>query len=118
MTTIHTKHLKIQHIQKVNNTKVRKYCIYFLAFFPTHIVLTLSPQPVKEWGESFTNHINFSYKVSFLPPSLHLPPFLLPKELLASQEGLVSMVLVNSSVLCFYNLTAHVLLAKTLASLS
>jgi hypothetical protein len=34
------------------------------------------------------------------------------KDLLASQEGLFSVVLVNSTVLGFYNLTAHVLLAK------
>jgi len=51
------------HVKQVNNTKVRKYCIQFLVFFPAHTVLTLSPQP-------FTLPlINFSHKVSFLPPS-------------------------------------------------
>ena len=39
MTTIHTRHLKIQHVQKVNNTTVRKYCIQFLVLFPTHILV-------------------------------------------------------------------------------
>ena len=68
-TTIHTRHLKIQHVQTVNSTKVRKYCIQFVVFFPTHIVLTLSPQPFI--SHHFTTHINFSHKVSFLPPSLH-----------------------------------------------
>ena len=47
-TTTHTRHLKIQHVQKVNNTKVRKYCTQLPVFFPTHIVLTLSSQPLCE----------------------------------------------------------------------
>ena len=64
-----TRHLKIQHVKKVNNTKVRKYCIQFLVFFPTHTVLTLSPQPFT--SHHFTTHINFYHKVSFLLPSLH-----------------------------------------------
>jgi len=29
-TKIHTRNLKIQHVQKVNKTKVRKYCIHYL----------------------------------------------------------------------------------------
>ena len=61
-TTIHTTHLKIQHVQKVNNITVRKYCIQFLVFFPTHTVLTLSPQPFT--SHHFTTHTNFSHKVS------------------------------------------------------
>ena len=69
LTTIHTRHLKIQHVQTVNNTTVRKYCIQFPVFFPTHIVLRPSPQPFT--SHHFTNHVNFSHKVSFLPPSLH-----------------------------------------------
>jgi len=68
LTTLQTRHLKIQHVQRVNNTKVRKYCIQFPVFFPTHIVLRLSPQPFT--SHQFTNHINFFHKVSFLPPSL------------------------------------------------
>ena len=68
MTTIHTRHLKI-HVQTVNNTTVRQYCIQFPLFFPTHTVLTLSPRPFP--SHHFTTHINFSNKVSFLPPSLH-----------------------------------------------
>ena len=27
LTKMHTRHLKIQHVQKANNTKVRKYCV-------------------------------------------------------------------------------------------
>ena len=69
LTTIQTRHFKIQHVQKLNNTTVRKYCIQFQVFFPTHTVLTLSPQPFT--SHQFTTHINFSHKVSFLPPSLH-----------------------------------------------
>jgi hypothetical protein len=70
LTTIHTRHLKIQHVQKVNNTKVRKYCIQFPVFFPTHNLITLSPQPFT--SHHFTTHINFSHKVSFSPfPTLH-----------------------------------------------
>ena len=86
MTTIHTrqlqeytqdnsqqytkKHLKIQHVQKVNNTKVRKYCTQFLVFFPTHNLMMLSPQSFT--SHHFTTHINFSHKVSFsLFPALH-----------------------------------------------
>ena len=65
LTTIHRRHLKIQNVQKVNNTKVRKYCIEFLVFFPTHNVLTLSPQPFT--SHHFTTHANFSKKVSFFP---------------------------------------------------
>ena len=64
LTTIHT----IQPVQTVNNTTVRKYCIQFAVFFPTHTVLTLSPQPFT--SHYFTTHINFSHKVSCLPPSL------------------------------------------------
>ena len=71
LTTIDKRHLKIQHVQKLNNTKVRKYCIQFLEFFPTHIELTLSPQPFT--SHHFTTHINFSHKVTFLPPSQHCP---------------------------------------------
>jgi len=56
LTTIYTTHLKIQPVQKVNNTKVRKYCIQFPVFFPTHTVLTLSPQPYT--SHHFTAHIN------------------------------------------------------------
>jgi len=66
LTTVHTRHLKIQHVQKVNNTMVRKYCIQFPVFFPTHTVLTLSPQPFT--SHHFTAHINFSCEVSFFPP--------------------------------------------------
>jgi len=51
---MHTRNLKI-HVQKVNNTKVRKYCIQFLVFFPTHDVLTLSPQPFT--SHHFTTHM-------------------------------------------------------------
>jgi len=69
LTTTQTKHLQIQHVQKVNNAKVRKYCIYLLVFFPRHIVFTLSPQSFT--SHHFTTHINFSHKASFLPPSLH-----------------------------------------------
>jgi len=69
LTTIHTRELKIQHVQKVNNTTVRKYCIQFPVFFPTHILLAISPQPFT--SHHFTPLINFSHKVSFLPPSLH-----------------------------------------------
>jgi len=32
LTTIHTRYLKIQHVQKVNNTKVRKYYIYIYIY--------------------------------------------------------------------------------------
>ena len=49
-----TWHLKIQHVQKLNNTKVRTHYIQFLIFFPTRIVLTLSPQP-------FTYHHLLTY---------------------------------------------------------
>ena len=42
-----------------NNTKVRKFCICFLVFFPTHILLTLSPQPFP--SHHFTTHINFPH---------------------------------------------------------
>jgi len=76
LTTIHTRHLKIQHVQKVNNTKVRKYCIQFSVFFPTHTVLTLSPQPFT--SHHFTTHTNFSNKVSFFPlpyTSLHFTSY-------------------------------------------
>jgi len=69
LTTIHTRHLKVQHVQKVNNTTVRKYCIQFPVFFPTHTLLTLSPQSCT--SHHFTTHIDFSHKVSFLPPFLH-----------------------------------------------
>ena len=65
----------------VNNTKVRKNCIQFLVIFPTHVLLTLSPQPFT--FQHFTTHINFSHKVSFLSPfptlhytSLHFTSFL------------------------------------------
>ena len=68
MTTIHTRHLTIQHVQKVTNPKLRKYCIQFPVFFPTHTVLTLSPQPCT--SHHFAAHINNSHKVSFLLPSL------------------------------------------------
>ena len=61
--TINTRYLKIQHVQKVNNTTVRKYCTQFLVFFPTHNLITLSPQPFT--SDHFTTHINFSNKVSF-----------------------------------------------------
>jgi hypothetical protein len=37
LTTINTKHLKIQHVQKLSNTKVRQYCTQFLVLFPTHL---------------------------------------------------------------------------------
>ena len=73
LTIIHTRHLKIQHVKKVNNTKVIKYCIQFLVYFPTHIVLTLSPLPFT--SHHFITHINFSHKVSLLPPSLHFTSF-------------------------------------------
>ena len=69
LTTIRTRHLKIQHVQKVNNTTVTKYCTQFLVFFPTHNLITLSPQPFT--SHHFATHINFSHKVSFLPHSLH-----------------------------------------------
>jgi len=65
-TTTHTRHLKIQHVQKVNNPTVIKYCLQFSVFFPTYIVLTLSPQSFT--CQHFTTHINFTHKVSFLPP--------------------------------------------------
>ena len=65
LTTTHTIHLKIQYVQKVNSTKVRKYCIKFLVFLPTHIVLTLSPQPFT--SHHLTTHKNISRKVSFSP---------------------------------------------------
>jgi len=68
-TTIHTRHLKIQPVQTVNNTTVRKYCTQFPVFFTTHTVLTLSPQPFT--SHHFNTHMNLSHKVSFLPPSLH-----------------------------------------------
>ena len=68
LTIIHTRHLKIQHVQKVNNTKVRNYCTYFLVFFPTHHLITLWPQPFT--SHHFTTHIHFSQK-SLFPPSLH-----------------------------------------------
>jgi len=35
LTTIHTRHLKIQQVEKVNNTKIRKY-VFDSAFF-THL---------------------------------------------------------------------------------
>jgi len=41
-------------------------CIQFPVFFPTHTVLTLSPQPFT--SHHFITHINFSHKVSFPPP--------------------------------------------------
>jgi hypothetical protein len=69
LTTIHTRHLKIQHVEKVNRTTVRQYCIQFPYFSPTHTVLALSPQPFT--SHHFTTHINVSHKDSFLPPSLH-----------------------------------------------
>jgi len=69
MTTIHTRHLKIQHAKKVNNTKIRKYYIQFLVFFPRYTVLTVSTQPFT--SHHFTTHINFSNKVWFFPYSLH-----------------------------------------------
>ena len=59
-TTINTTHLKIQHAQTVSNTTVRQYCIQFPVFFPTHTVLTLSPQPFT--SHHFSTHINFSHK--------------------------------------------------------
>ena len=65
LATKHTRHITIQHVQKVNNTTVRKYCTQFPVFFPTHTVLTLSPQPFT--SHHFTTHINFSHKVSFPP---------------------------------------------------
>ena len=68
-TTIYTRHLKIQYVQKINNTKVRNYFIQFLVFFPTHISLTLEHQP--SISHLFTTHINISHSVSFFPPSLH-----------------------------------------------
>jgi len=37
LTTIHNRYFKI-HVQKVNNTKVRKYCIQFLVSFFPHII--------------------------------------------------------------------------------
>jgi len=72
LITIRTKHLKIQHVQ---NTTVRKYFIQFPLFFPTHIVLTLSPQPFA--SHHFTTHTNYSHKVSFFPPfpTLHFTSF-------------------------------------------
>ena len=45
-----------------------QHCIQFVVFFPTHIVLTLSPQPFT--SHHFTTQINFSHKVSLLLPSL------------------------------------------------
>ena len=39
------------------------------SIFPTHILLTISPQPFT--SQHFTAHINFSHKVLFVPPSLH-----------------------------------------------
>jgi len=85
MTTIHTRQVQQytqdnqqQHTQdilkynmyiKVNNTKVRKCRVQFLVFSPTHIALSLSPQPFT--SHHFTTQINFSHKVSFLPHSLH-----------------------------------------------
>jgi len=68
-TTIHTTHLTTQPVQTVNNTTVRKYCMQFPIFFPTHTVLTLSPQPFT--SHHFTTYINFPHNVSFLLPSLH-----------------------------------------------
>jgi len=56
-------------VSKVNSPTVRKYCIQFPVCFPTHNLMTLSPQPFT--SHHFTTHINFSHKVSFLPPSLH-----------------------------------------------
>jgi len=76
LTTIHTTHLTTQPVQTVNNTTVRKYCIQFPVFFPTHTVLTLSPQPIT--SHHFTAHINVSHKVSFLPlpyTALHFTSF-------------------------------------------
>jgi len=49
----------------VNNTTVRKYPIQFPVFFPTHTVLSLSPQPFT--SHHFTTHINFSHKSPFYP---------------------------------------------------
>jgi len=72
LTTIHTTHLTTHPVQTVNNTTVRKYCIQFPVFFPTHTVLTLSPQPFT--SHHYTAHINVSHKVSFFTPTptLHL----------------------------------------------
>ena len=69
LTTINTTHLTIQHVQTVNSTTVRKYSIQFPALPPTHTVLTLSPQPFT--SHHFNTHIIISYKVSFIPRSLH-----------------------------------------------
>ena len=69
LSTIHTRHLKIQQVEIVNYTRARDYCIKFVVFIPSHILLTLSPQPFT--SHHLTTHINFSHKVSFLPPSLH-----------------------------------------------
>jgi len=38
LTTIHTGHLKVQHVKKVNNTKIRKCCIYCVYFITDFIV--------------------------------------------------------------------------------
>jgi len=73
LTTINTRHLTTQPVETVNNTTVRKYCIQFPVFFPTHTVLTLSPQPFT--SHHFTAHINFSHKVSSFLPPLHCTSF-------------------------------------------
>jgi len=75
MTTIHTTN-NSTHKTSQNTTRTKgkqphgKKVLYTVSsIFPTHIVLTLSHQPFT--SHHFTTHINFSHKVSFLPPSLH-----------------------------------------------
>jgi len=60
--TAHTRHLKIQYVQMVNNTKVRKYCTLFVVFFP-HILYSrfhASPSLLTTLLISFSHNVSFS----------------------------------------------------------
>ena len=82
----------MQHVRKVNNTKVRNYSIYLIFVFPciiiygfcllinpiqyivsstfSHTYCTRALTPALT-SDHFPTHINFSNKDSFFPPPLH-----------------------------------------------
>ena len=77
LTTIHTRHLKIQHVEKVNNTKVRKYCIQFLAFFP-HTYCTHAFTPALHFSPLYYSYKLFPWSLPYTAlhfTSLHFTSF-------------------------------------------
>ena len=63
LTKIRTRHLKT-HVQKVNNTKVRKYCVQFLVFFPTHELLM--KLQYRHNFNSVHTFLHMSFEITFL----------------------------------------------------